>query len=94
MKAVQSEALGESQSVTWRDRKFTVPPADDWSVTFAHWADRDKITLGLEAMLGAEQYEEFITSQPPPKMSEVQSLIVSIMSSYGLDAGESSASTA
>lgn len=93
MDAIRSEALNESKSVTWRDRKFVVPPADEWALLFAHWADRDKITRGLEAMLGPEQYEEFITSTPPPKMSEVQSLIASIMSTYGMDAGESSAST-
>ena len=93
MKAVESEALGASQVVTWRDLKFTIPPADDWSLTFAHWADRDKVTRGLEAMLGPAQYEQFIGATPPPKMSEAQSLIESIMSAFGLDAGESSAST-
>lgn len=88
MDAVRAEALGEPVTVTWRATSFVVPPPDDWLLDFSHWAERDRLTLAVEAMLGAEQYEAFRTADPRPKLSELQALIAQVMSGFGLDAGE------
>ena len=85
---IKREALQQEQHITWRDRKFVIAPADDWMLDFLHFVDREQLTLALESVLGAEQYEEFRTSQPRPKMTELQGLLGSITSAFGVDVGE------
>jgi len=86
--ALRTEATTADASVVFRDTKFTIPPADTWLMEFAHWADRDKVTLALEAALGTEQYERFRTLQPTPTMTEAGQLIEQIVSAFGQTAGE------
>ncbi len=92
--AVKADALGESRKVTFRTAAFTVDSPDDWLMDFMHHSDRDQITLALEAMLGPEQYAEFRALRPRPKMSEVSAFLNSVLSAFGVDPGNSSASTA
>jgi len=86
--AVKAEALGEQATIVFRDAKFQVAAPDTWLVQFAHYADRDKITLALEAALGAEQYERFLALKPSPSMTEVGQLIDQIVSAFNVNAGE------
>lgn len=86
--AVKAEAKQQPAVVVFRDVKFTIAPADSWLLDFAHWADRDKITLALAAALGETQYEKFRTLQPRPSMTEAGELIEQIVSAFKLDAGE------
>jgi hypothetical protein len=83
----RAEALQESKTITFRDLKLTIPPPDEWLLDYFHWSERDQITRAVEAMLGHEQYEEVRMMTPRPKLSEINSLMLSARSAFGLDAG-------
>ena len=83
----RAEALGESKTITFRDLKLTIPPPDEWLLEYVHFTDRDQMTRALEAMLGHEQYEAVRTLQPRPKMSEINALMLSAQSAFGVDPG-------
>lgn len=84
---VRAEALQQSKTITFRHLKLTIPPPDDWLLDYVHFTDRDQITLALEAMLGHEQYEAVRTLSPRPKMSEMNALMASAQSAFGVDSG-------
>lgn len=90
---VKAEAVAQPVEVVWRDRKFTIAPADDWLFLFTHHIDRGQLTLAVEVMLGPPQYAEFTAATPPPRMSDVEGLMNQTLSILGIDAGESPAST-
>ena len=85
----RAEALQESKTITFRDLKLTIPPPDEWLLDYVHFTDRDQITLALEAMLGHSQYEAVRTLKPRPKMTEMNALIASAQSAFGMDPGNS-----
>lgn len=89
LESVKRDALDEGVDVVWRDITFRVPPPDDWLLGYAHYVERDQLTLALEEMLGPEQYERFRTSTPRPKMSEIEPLLNQALSRFGLKPGES-----
>lgn len=72
--------------VTWRDMKFAIGPPDGWLLMFSHFAEREQVTRAVEAMLGADQYQQFIDAGP--KLTDLQVLIGSAMSGFGLDQGK------
>ena len=84
---VRSEAMAVAQSVTFRATSFTVAPPDEWLLDFLHYSDREQVTRALEVMLGTAEYERFRTLTPRPKMSEVEGLMASILSAFGVDSG-------
>ncbi len=86
VEAVRAEALSESQTVTWRDMKFTIAPPEEWMMDFAHYWERDRPTLAIEQMLGSDQYEQFRAAKPKPADLEV--LVETIQSAFGLTPGE------
>ena len=86
VEAVRSEALSESQTVTWRDKKFTIAPPETWMMDFLHYWERDRPTLAVEQMLGPEQYEEFRAAKPKP--ADLEALVETIHSAYGMTSGE------
>lgn len=90
---VRSEALAESVEVTFRQAKFTVEPPDAWLFDFTHHIDREEVTLAFEAMLGPAGYKKFRELKPRPRLSEMDQLMTQILTAFGIDMGESSAST-
>ena len=85
----RAEALQEAKTITFRHLKLTIPPPDDWLLDYVHYTDRDQITRALEAMLGHAQYEEVRTLTPRPKMTEMNALLDSAMSAFGMQPGNS-----
>lgn len=88
----RDEALQAPQTVTWRDLKFTVAPPDEWLWDYQSWVDREKLTLAIEAMLGPEQFAQLQAVKPRPRMAEIEALIASVLSAFGMSPGESGAS--
>ncbi len=84
--ALQSEALSESRTVTWRDMKFTIAPPETWMMDFMHYYERERITLAIEQMLGTDQYEEFRAAKPKP--ADFDALVGTVHSAYGMTPGE------
>ncbi len=93
-KAITSEVAAQPIEVTWRDQKFTIRPVTEWQLRFAHWADRDKMTLAMEAMLGTVQYERIVFAEPPATDAEMVAFAETVFSAWGVDMGEALASTA
>lgn len=90
---LRNEALEKSIEITWRDKSFTIAPPDEWLLDFSHFAERGLVTQAIEVMLGFKQYEEFRTSKPKPKVSDVHALINQATTEFGIDTGEAAAST-
>jgi hypothetical protein len=88
MDALKADAVFKTAKVTFRDQSFTIASPDEWLMDFAHYADRDKITLALEAALGAEQYVTFLGLRPKPTLTEAAQLMEQIVSAFGLSQGE------
>lgn len=86
--AVQSDAMKQPLSITWRDLKFEVAPFDDWALSFSHHMERERLTLALECALGPTQYGLFMASDPAPRLTEAQQLIVQITTAAGVTPGE------
>lgn len=90
---VKAEAAGGPVTVTFRSAKFVVQPPDVWLFDFTHHLDRQEVTLAFEAMLGAEGYKEFRALKPSPRLSEMDQLMQQILTAFGVELGESAAST-
>ena len=88
----KDEAQQTPKTITWRDLKFTVNPPDEWLWDFQSYVDREKLTLAVETMIGPEQFAELQAVQPRPRISEIEALIASVLSAFGMAPGESAAS--
>lgn len=88
VQALQAEATGTLITLTFRDRKFSIDPAEDWVMDFLHYTDRDKVTLALEVALGADQYTELRAMNPRPKLREYLQLLDQIGDRIGSGLGE------
>lgn len=81
--ALQAEAAGKPIEIPWRDRTFSIDPPEDWSLLYMHYTERNQPTMAIEAMLGAKQYAEFMAARPKP--ADLQALLATALSAWGLD---------
>ena len=88
LKPLEKDDPAATRKVTWRRYKFEIEPMDTWVVKFSHHAERDRLTLALEAALGAANYTKFIEADPSPTLREAEGLISTITSAFGVTPGE------
>ena len=81
--ALQAEAAGKAIEVSWRDRTFRIDPPEDWSLQYMHYTERNQPTRAIEAMLGPKQYADFMEARPKP--ADLQALLATALSAWGLD---------
>ncbi|WP_103529511.1 hypothetical protein [Streptomyces sp. SM12] len=55
----KNDALGKPFRVEFNGDSYSIPPTEDWDIAVLENFDSGKMTLGIKALLGDDQYAAF-----------------------------------